>query len=130
MLNNKRNKLILENAWNLVDELDGGELDDEFELDDILTDISFKLIDYRIGNNLTQKQLASKLSVSQAMVSKLESGEYNPTVELLFKISKKLEWKFEIILEKPGKMQIWNVFSFANLNEDMISFEGKMGEIA
>lgn len=130
MLNNKRNKLILENAWNLVDELDGGELDDEFELDDILTDISFKLIDYRIGNNLTQKQLASKLSVSQAMVSKLESGEYNPTVELLFKISKKLEWKFEIILEKPGKMQIWNEFSFANLNEDMISFEGKMGEIA
>lgn len=130
MLNNKRNKLILENAWNLVDELDGGELDDEFELDDILTDISFKLIDYRIENNLTQKQLASKLSVSQAMVSKLESGEYNPTVELLFKISKKLEWKFEIILEKPGKMQIWNVFSFANLNEDMISFEGKMGEIA
>ena len=130
MLNNKRNKLILENAWNLVDELDGGELDDEFELDDILTDISFKLIDYRIENNLTQKQLASKLSVSQAMVSKLESGEYNPTVELLFKISKKLEWKFEIILEKPGKMQIWNEFSFANLNEDMISFEGKMGEIA
>lgn len=130
MLNNKRNKLILENAWDLVDELDGGELDDEFELDDILTDISFKLIDYRIENNLTQKQLASKLSVSQAMVSKLESGEYNPTVELLFKISKKLEWKFEIILEKPGKMQIWNVFSFANLNEDMISFEGKMGEIA
>ena len=130
MLNNKRNKLILENAWDLVDELDGGELDDEFELDDILTDISFKLIDYRIENNLTQKQLASKLSVSQAMVSKLESGEYNPTVELLFKISKKLEWKFEIILEKPGKMQIWNEFSFANLNEDMISFEGKMGEIA
>ncbi|MCD5414062.1 MAG: helix-turn-helix domain-containing protein [Clostridiales bacterium] len=129
-MNNKRNKLILENAWNLVDELDGGELDDEFELDDILTDISFKLIDYRIENNLTQKQLASKLSVSQAMVSKLESGEYNPTVELLFKISKKLEWKFEIILEKPGKMQIWNEFSFANLNEDMISFEGKMGEIA
>ncbi|MGV8147072.1 MAG: helix-turn-helix transcriptional regulator [Alkaliphilus sp.] len=109
MQNKNGNRIILENAWDLVDELANGELEEEFELDDILTDISFKIIDYRMENNLTQKQLADKLAVSQAMVSKLESGEYNPTVELLFKISKKLDWKFGIVLEESEKTQIWSL---------------------
>lgn len=34
------------------------------------------------------------------MVSKLESGEYNPSIGFLFKISKKLGWKFELTFEE------------------------------
>jgi len=41
--------------------------------------------------------------VSQAMVSKLESGEYNPTVELLWKISRKLDFDFEVIFSESKK---------------------------
>ena len=95
------NKELLKSPWDLIDSMtmDNGELMEEFELDDILVDISLKLINYRLDNNLTQKKLAEKLEVSQAMVSKLESGDYNPTVEQLWKISKKLNWEFKLILE-------------------------------
>lgn len=134
MKNKKENKKILTNAWDLIDELAVGPLADEFELDDILMDISFKLIDYRMENNITQKQLAESLLVSQAMVSKLESGEYNPTVELLFKIAKKLTWKFEIVLEESSRMQTWNIdheiLDFTNTEEDITSFDAKIEEVA
>ena len=49
---------------------------------------------------MTQKDLANKLNITQAMVSKLESGEYNPSIGFLFKISKKLDWKFELTFEE------------------------------
>lgn len=67
-----------------------------FELDDILYDISLSLFDFRINNDLKQKDLAEKLGVTQTMISKLESGMYNPTIEQLFKISKKLDFKFSV----------------------------------
>ena len=66
----------------------------------MLVDIACKIINYRLDNDLTQQDLAKKLNITQAMVSKLESGEYNPTIEFLYKISKKLGWKFELIFEE------------------------------
>lgn len=78
---------------------------ESFELDDILYDISVKLIEYRYENNLKQKDLARILEVSQAMVSKLESGEYNPTVELLWKISKKIDFDFSINFKRNSMIQ-------------------------
>ena len=106
------NKELLTSPWDLIDELADNDLKQLFELDDILVDISLKIINYRIDNNLSQKQLARKLGISQSMVSKLESGEYNPTVEQLWKISKKLGWSFKVIMEdeKGGNQQIWDIF--------------------
>lgn len=74
--------------------------DSIFELDDILYDISINLFDYRINNGLKQKDLAEKLGVTQTMISKLESGMYNPTVEQLFKIAKKLDFDFSIVFKE------------------------------
>jgi len=99
---------ILKNPWDLINELADEQTQAEFELDDILVDISSKLINYRVNNRLNQKELANRLEVSQAMVSKLESGDYNPTVGQLWKISKKLDWKFGIIFEEETKTQMWN----------------------
>lgn len=106
------NKDLITRAWDLVNELTDDDLKQLFELDDILTDISLKIINYRIDNDLSQKQLADKLGISQSMVSKLESGEYNPTVEQLWKISKKLGWNFKVIMEDENNdtQQIWDVF--------------------
>ena len=74
--------------------------DDEFkkamELEDMLVDIACEFINYRAANDLTQKELAKKLQITQAMVSKLESGEYNPTVRMLFEIAEKLSWNFSL----------------------------------
>lgn len=90
---------ILKNPWDIFNDADD-EIKQEFELSNMLVDIACKIINYRLDNNMTQKDLANKLEITQAMVSKLESGEYNPSIEFLFKISKKLNWKFELTFEE------------------------------
>ena len=90
---------ILKSPWDILDDIDE-ETKQEFELSDILLDIACKIINYRLDNDMTQKELANKLDITQAMVSKLESGEYNPSIGFLFKISKKLGWKFELTFEE------------------------------
>lgn len=81
------------------------EAKEMYALDDILYDLSVKLVEFRFERNLKQKDLAKILDVSQAMVSKLESGEYNPTVELLWKISKKIDFEFRIVFKSNSTIQ-------------------------
>ena len=87
-----------------------------------------------IDNNLSQKQLAKKLGISQSMVSKLESGEYNSTVEQLWKISKKLGWSFKVVVEdeKSDNQQIWYIFDSYDNDEtcDISQKSFKLGESA
>lgn len=90
---------ILKNPWDIFNNVDE-QTKEEFELSDILVDIACKIINYRLDNNITQRDLANKLDIAQPMVSKLESGEYNPSIEFLFKISKKLGWKFGLTFEE------------------------------
>lgn len=109
-------------VWSLIDELADEQTKERFELDDILYDISMKIFDYRISKGWTQKLLAEKLGIKQSMVSKLESGEYNPTVEQLCKISKKLGWNFELILKDKEEVET-NVWE--NVNEEYNELESK-----
>ena len=81
------------------------EAKEMYALDDILYDLSVKLVEFRFERDLKQKDLAKILDVSQAMVSKLESGEYNPTVELLWKISKKIDFEFRIVFKSNSTIQ-------------------------
>jgi len=76
------NKVKIENDVSDIDEVLDYEL--------ILLSISRTITDYRINNNLTQKQLAQKLNINQVMISKLEKGNYNPTFKMLYTISRKL----------------------------------------
>ena len=66
----------------------------EASIDALLVDIASEFINYRVDHHLSQKELAEKLHISQSMVSKLESGEYNPTVRFLAEIAQKLSWNF------------------------------------
>ena len=43
---------------------------------------------YRLARNMTQKDLAKSSGVSSSTISKLESGNYIPTIRLLEKILK------------------------------------------
>lgn len=65
-----------------------------------LVDIACEFIKYRDENNLTQKDLAKKLNITQAMISKLESGDYNPTVKMLMEIAQKLSWNFKLEISR------------------------------
>lgn len=69
---------------------DTSKIDEILEYEEILFEISESLKKYRRENNLTQKQLAKTLEFDQVMISKLESGNYNPTFKQLHKISRKL----------------------------------------
>lgn len=64
----------------------------------ILSEIAKALLKYRQNLDMTQKELAKKLRLRQSMISKLESGEYNPTLKMLLKISYKLEKNSEFFL--------------------------------
>ena len=65
--------------------------DPEFkkEWDDIQPemDVIRAMIDARIAQNLTQKELADKVGMNQADISKLENGTRNPSLKLLKKIA-------------------------------------------
>lgn len=65
-------------------------IDTVLEYEQILLSISKAISNYRRKYKLTQKELASRLNVNQVMISKLERGNYNPTVKLLHSISRKL----------------------------------------
>ena len=66
------------------------ELLTEFEYKDILFIISNEIAKYREENRLNQEELAEKLDITQAMVSKIESGKYNHTIKSLVNIWNRL----------------------------------------
>ena len=50
----------------------------------------------RIESKMSQKDLAKKLGTKQSAISRLESGNYNPTLSFLKKLSTTLGGKLEI----------------------------------
>jgi len=79
------------------------EFKKQMQIEELLVDIACEFINYRARHDMTQKDLAKKLEMTQAMVSKLESGEYNPTVKMLFEIAQKLSWNFNLQFESEMK---------------------------
>lgn len=49
-----------------------------------------QIIDARNELNLTQKELADRIGIKQSNISRLESGNYNPSLNFLKKIAKGL----------------------------------------
>lgn len=83
----------------LVEDLTEEEKLDLFS-EEYVQKISMELHKERLGRNLTQTGFAKLLGVSQPMISKLESLEYNPTVKKLAEICYKLGIKLTIMIEK------------------------------
>lgn len=54
------------------------------------------IIEKRLKNGLTQAELARKIGTKQSAIARLESGTYNPTVEMLGKVAKALNAQLEI----------------------------------
>lgn len=55
-----------------------------------------KIIALRIKENLTQQDLAKRINTNQSVISRLESGKYNPSIDFLSRIAKALNKKVEI----------------------------------
>ena len=50
-------------------------------------DVIRAMIEARVSQNLTQKQLAERTGINQADISKLENGTRNPTINLLKRLA-------------------------------------------
>lgn len=50
---------------------------------------------FRVKNNLTQEDLASKIGVSRQTIIALENNKYLPSINLAFKLSKIFNIKIE-----------------------------------
>ena len=68
------------------------------EWDDIQPemDVIRAMIDARIEQNLTQKDLAARTGIDQADISKLENGIRNPSLKLLKKLASGLGMRLKI----------------------------------
>ena len=68
------------------------------EWDDIQPemDVIRAMIDARIEQNLTQKELAARTGIDQADISKLENGTRNPILKLLKKLASGLGMQLKI----------------------------------
>ncbi|MDE7435255.1 MAG: helix-turn-helix transcriptional regulator [Lachnospiraceae bacterium] len=83
--------------------------DDEFrkEWEDIQPemDVIRAMVDARISQNLTQKELAERTGIDQADISKLENGTRNPSLKLLKRLADGMGMtlKLEFIPKKPAK---------------------------
>lgn len=66
-----------------------------------LAKISAQIERCRIDMHMTQKEFADYMGVTQGMVSKWESREYNFTIKTLNEICAKLKLEASVCIEKP-----------------------------
>ncbi|OOC42156.1 helix-turn-helix domain-containing protein [Thermosipho sp. 1074] len=101
------------NIFELLEEVGHHETIEEKIYLDALAHIAGELLVYRKQHGLTQKELAEKLGMSQAMVSKIESGLKNLSIKTLAKIAAKLNGELTLSLN----------LNFDNLDTDLIRYE-------
>ena len=83
--------------------------DEEFkkEWEDIQPemDVIKAMVDARISQNLTQKELAERTGINQADISKLENGTRNPSLKLLKRLADGMGMtlKLEFVPKKAAK---------------------------
>jgi len=58
--------------------------------------IAEAIIEKRLEKGMSQSELANKIGTKQSAISRLESGNYNPSVKFLEKIAKALGAKLTI----------------------------------
>ena len=58
--------------------------------------IAEAVIEKRIEQGMSQAELAKKIGTKQSAISRLESGNYNPSIKLLEKVAKALKLKLSI----------------------------------
>lgn len=87
-----------------------------------LAKISAKIERCRLDLGMTQKEFADYMGVTQGMISKWESREYNFTIKSLNEICQKLGLSLSIIMEKPCLKSDYTIIKW---DEDRFTKPGK-----
>lgn len=99
------------------------QIDSILGFEEVLFAISESIINYRKEHNLTQKDLAKILKVNQTMISKLESGDYNPTFKNIYNISMALNNSSDMFVDILNNIRI--KINNISTNKYNIEFESK-----
>jgi ribosome-binding protein aMBF1 (putative translation factor) len=59
--------------------------------------IAEAVIEKRLEKGMSQSELAEKVGTKQSAISRLESGNYNPSIKLLKKVAKGLDLKLTVL---------------------------------
>jgi DNA-binding XRE family transcriptional regulator len=76
--------------------LENPELKKEYDKLETQYLIKKKIISLRLEKGMTQKQLAEKIGTKQAAISRLETDDYNPSIDFLSKVANALGKELEI----------------------------------
>jgi ribosome-binding protein aMBF1 (putative translation factor) len=71
----------------------------------IANDVAIRLIRYRADHGLSQSALARKLGMPQPNVARLESGDHEPTLSTLARLSEALDLDLSVDI-KPGHVKL------------------------
>jgi DNA-binding XRE family transcriptional regulator len=74
------------------------EIENEYIKLQPVYEIKSQIISLRIEQGLSQRDLANKAGTRQSAISRLESGEYNPSIEFLNKIAHALGKEIHITI--------------------------------
>lgn len=72
------------------------EFKEEYEKIQPELDIIRAIVDARVSQNLTQKELSERTGINQADISKLENGTRNPSLNLLKRLAEGLDMTLKI----------------------------------
>ena len=81
----------------LDEQLQNEEFRKEWEDNQAELDIIRAMVDARISQNLTQKELAERTGINQADISKLENGTRNPSLKLLKRLADGMDMNLSLV---------------------------------
>jgi len=65
-------------------------------------EIISQLIEARVSQGISQRELALRVGTQKSNISRLESGAYNPSLDLLIKIAHSLGREVQVTLKPMG----------------------------
>ena len=80
----------------MTEQLKNPEFREEYDKIQPELDVIRALVEARISQNLTQKELAARTGIDQADISKLENGTRNPSLNLLKRLADGMGMVFRI----------------------------------
>jgi len=91
-----RNKLTYSFEDHLKESLKDPEFKKAWEESEADYLLATKLIEARLAQKLSQRDLAQKVKTSQAAISRIEAMQGNPSLSLLKRIAKALDVKLQV----------------------------------
>ena len=81
-------------------DLDGTEITIEVKQKDIRKGVIEQYVACRKGKKMTQDELARRTGISRPNISRFESGNYNPSLEMMVRMAAALDMAVDVKLVK------------------------------